>query len=240
MHPVRLLLLSVLLAAGCAADDSVGTIADVSRATPASSVAQEAPTLAAGPDGTISTGTPGTAAAPANSTASATVTDSTDTTTETATAPADTPTETATAPADTTTETTTTETTTTETPTIAVSSTASADTSTTTSTTVPDSAVTTTVPDSAVSTTVPSQPPIDGFTVFYEATCDVCHGASRQGGSGADLSVSTLNIEAVIEVIRFGVPDTQMEGWDFEPKPPGLTTDEIEAVAVYVMSLRNE
>ena len=230
MHPVRLLLLSVLLAAGCAADDSVGTIADVSRATPASSVAQEAPTLAAGPDGTISTGTPGTAAAPANSTASATVTDSTDTTTETATAPADTPTETATAPADTTT---------TETPTIAVSSTASADTSTTTSTTVPDSAVTTTVPDSAVSTTVPSQPPIDGFTVFYEATCDVCHGASRQGGSGADLSVSTFNIEAVIEVIRFGVPDTQMEGWDFEPKPPGLTTDEIEAVAVYVMSLRN-
>ena len=229
MHAVRLLLMSALLTAGCAAGDSIDAIADASRATPASSIDQEAPTLAASPDGTISTDTPGTTAAPASSTAPATVTDSTDTPTETATAPADTPTEATAAPADTATGT----------PTTAVPGTAPADTPTPTSTTAPPTpAVTTTVPDSAVSTTAPSQPPIDGFTVFYEATCDACHGASGQGSTGADLRASTLNIEAVIEVIRFGVPDTQMEGWDFEPKPPGLTEDEIEAVAVYVMSLR--
>ena len=205
MHQVRLLLLSVLLAAGCAADDSVGTIADVSRATPASSIDQAAPTLAASPDGTISTGTPGTTAAPAGSTAPATVTDS-----------ADTPIETATAPAGTTSETTTTTPTPTTTPTGTTSET------------------TTTTPTGA--TSMPEEPGVDGFAVFVDATCDVCH---RADGEGADLSASMLHIDAVIEVIRFGVPDTQMEGWDFEPKPPGLTRAEIEAVAAYVMSLRN-
>ena len=205
MHQVRLLLLSVLLAAGCAADDSVDTIADVSRATPASSIDQAAPTLAASPDGTISTGTPGTTAAPASSTAPATVTDS-----------ADTPIETATAPAGTTSETTTTTPTPTTTPTGTTSET------------------TTTTPTGT--TSMPEEPGVDGFAVFVDATCDVCH---RADGEGADLSASMLHIDAVIEVIRFGVPDTQMEGWDFEPKPPGLTRAEIEAVATYVMSLRN-
>ena len=30
-----------------------------------------------------------------------------------------------------------------------------------------------------------------------------------------------------------------MEGWDYEPKPPGLTRAQIEAVAAYVVSLRD-
>ena len=72
--------------------------------------------------------------------------------------------------------------------------------------------------------------------MFYEATCDVCH---RADGEGADLSESTLALDAVIEVIRFGVAGTEMEEWDFEPKPPGLTMEEIEAVAAYVMTLRD-
>ena len=223
MHQVRLLLLSVLLAAGCAADDSVDTIADVSRATPASSIDQAAPTLAASPDGTISTGTPGTTAAPAGSTAPATVTDS-----------ADTPIETATAPAGTTSETTTTTPTPTTTPTGTTSETTTTTPTPTTTPTGTTSETTTTTPTGA--TSMPEEPGVDGFAVFVDATCDVCH---RADGEGADLSASMLHIDAVIEVIRFGVPDTQMEGWDFEPKPPGLTRAEIEAVATYVMSLRN-
>ena len=94
------------------------------------------------------------------------------------------------------------------------------------------------MPDSAVSTTAPSQPPIDGFTVFVRGHLRRLPRRQRAGKHRGRSRASTLNIEAVIEVIRFGVPDTQMEGWDFEPKPPGLTEDEIEAVAVYVMSLR--
>ncbi len=72
--------------------------------------------------------------------------------------------------------------------------------------------------------------------MFVEATCDVCH---RAGGEGADLGSSTLDIAKVTEVIRFGIPGTRMEGWDFEPKPPGLTRSEIDALVDYVMSLRN-
>ena len=243
MHSVKLALVSALLVAGCAADDHLGVGTGAADPSLSAAVAKNgtatartatAPDLAA--ESTASTSA--TASNTAEETTALThTTTPADTTSETATTtpaptttPADTPPEATAAPAAPATETTTT-----GTPTTAVRSTAPADTPSPTSTTT---AVTTTVPDSAVTTTAPSQPPIDGFTVFYEATCDACHGASGQGGSGADLSASTLNIETMIEVIRFGVPDTQMEGWDFEPKPPGLTEEEIEAVAVYVMSLR--
>ena len=125
-----------------------------------------------------------------------------------------------TTPADTTRETTTT-----TTPTTTPADTTRETTTTTTPTTTP-----------ADTTSMPEEPGVDGFAVFVDATCDVCH---RADGEGADLSASMLHIDAVIEVIRFGVTDTKMEGWDFEPKPPGLTRAEIEAVAAYVMSLRN-
>lgn len=115
------------------------------------------------------------------------------------------------------------------------------DTATPTTASPPTTAATTTAspPATAATTTSPEEQGIDGFAVFVDATCDACHGADGKGGSGADLSASTLDIDSVVEAIRFGVPGTEMEGWDFEPKPPGLTRAEIEAVAAYVTSLRS-
>ena len=93
--------------------------------------------------------------------------------------------------------------------------------------------------DAAPDTTVGEQPEVDGATIFYEATCDACHGAGGEGGSGSSLRASTLDFDEVVNVIRFGVPRSQMKGWDFQPKPPGLTQEEIIAVATYVMALRS-
>ena len=91
-------------------------------------------------------------------------------------------------------------------------------------------------PDPTDTPAAVNSPAIDGFAVFNDATCAVCHGV---GGSGADLTKSTLGQAEVVAVIRFGTAGTDMEGWDFEPKPPGLTLAEIEAVAAYVMGLRD-
>lgn len=238
MRRLRLLLVSAVLMVGCAADDSLGgnvpasTEASETEATGGTDAPTEtAPETTAAPatdttggpaPATVSTTAPPTEATDATGTSvpagdAATPTSTTVETIGPATTadPADsdiddaaTPTSTAAAP-------TTTETTTTEAP-------------TTTETPTTTAAPTTTVP----------VPAVDGAVVFYEATCDSCHGADGRGGSGADLSESTMDLDAVIEVVRFGVADTEMEGWDFEPKPPGLTREEIEAVAAYVMTLR--
>lgn len=105
------------------------------------------------------------------------------------------------------------------------------------------STATTISPPPSTPSTTPSttaiQQVVNGKNIYYDATCDVCHGATGEGGTGNNLRKSTLGFEQVVNVIRFGIPDTVMQEWDFEPKPPGLTLAQIEAVARYVMTFRN-
>lgn len=224
MHHVRLLLASALLIVGCAADDSPGAGATSAAVTPARSAdgaaAAEpdsegaAPGTDATPDSTATVTAATAAAAPTTDTNPADGTATTDTATPTTAAP------TTTAP-------------TTDTGTNPAVGTATTDTAAPTT-----AAPTTAAPTTAAPTTAVPEPSIDGFAVFLDATCDSCHRGDGDG-TGADLRASTLDRDAVIEVIRFGVADTEMDGWDFEPKPPGLTREEIEAVADYVLTLRS-
>lgn len=227
MHHVRLLLASALLMVGCAADDSPGAGGVETAVAPAPSADAAAPASDAVPEATASA-------------TAAVATEAPDSTPDTA--PADSMTTEATTSETPTTETPATGTTATETSATAAPTTAAATTDpTTTEATTTDPTTTeataTGAPTTAAPTTAAPQPSVDGSVVFYEATCDVCHRADGEG-SGADLSLSTLDLDAVIEIVRFGVEGTEMEGWDFEPRPPGLTREEIEAVAAYVMSLR--
>ena len=238
MHCVRLLLVSAVLVVGCAADDSLGGTVPAPTEAPGTGVTD-------GTDAPTET-VPETAAAPATDTtddaAPAAVSTTAPPTETTDTTAASVPASDAAPPTSTTVETAGPDTTPdpaagdtddAATPT----STAAAPTTTETTTTEAPTTTETPTTTAAPTTTVPA-PSIDGAVVFYEATCDSCHGADGRGGSGADLSESTMDLDAVIEVVRFGVADTEMEGWDFEPKPPGLTREEIEAVAAYVMTLR--
>ena len=231
MHHVRLLLASALLIVGCAADDSPGagaTSAAVTPARPADGAAAAepdsegaAPGTDATPDSTATVTAATAAAAPTTGTNPADGTATTDTATPTT----DTATPTTAAP--------TTTAPTTDTGTNPADGTATTDTAAPTT-----AAPTTAAPTTAAPTTAVPEPSIDGFAVFLDATCDSCHRGDGDG-TGADLRASTLDRDAVIEVIRFGVADTEMDGWDFEPKPPGLTREEIEAVADYVLTLRS-
>ena len=223
MHRLRLLLVSALLVTGCAADDQPAALG---RADPLAAVASPTTTS------TASSGSPTTTATVGG-----------DTTTAPDPAEADTPTPT---PAP-------------DTTVAAVSQGATSDSpegdesATPTPSTPPDAETAPSEEETVTPTATPvstpqeapnptdtpaavNPPAIDGFAVFNDATCAVCHGV---GGSGADLTESTLGQAEVVAVIRFGTAGTDMEGWDFEPKPPGLTLAEIEAVAAYVMGLRD-
>ena len=212
MQPAKSFLVVVILMASCAADDRLdigGSQTDLGPSTATASTTLSAQGTAA-PSGAPNPGADNTGAETA--------------TTSPVTAPATTapPSSTTASPSDT-----------------AIAS--PSNTATPTTASPPTTAATTTAspPATAATTTSPEEQGIDGFAVFVDATCDACHGADGKGGSGADLSASTLDIDSVVEAIRFGVPGTEMEGWDFEPKPPGLTRAEIEAVAAYVTSLRS-
>ncbi len=240
MQYVRLLLASALLMVGCAADDSLSagpTAVAVTEAPPADAAAPASDPEAEPVSGDAASES--TAPEPA-ATADATPTTAaptSDTATPTTAAPtSDTATPTTAAPtSDTATPTTAAPTSDTATPTTAAPTTAAP---TTTDTATPTTATpTTAAPTTAAPTTTAPQPSIDGSVVFFEATCDSCHRGDGEG-TGADLRSSTLGLDAVIKIIRFGVAGTDMDGWDFEPKPPGLTREEIEAVAAYVMTLR--
>lgn len=225
MHHVRVLLLSALVTVGCAADDTLSSGVDGSGIAPASTVTEAASlpsTTADDAAGNVTVTTTQALAADATapaSTSRAPDTDSTDIAPTTA-APD--------SPGDGT-ETTDTATTASEAPAEPTASDTAAPTT---------AAPTTAAPTTQPPTTAAPEPSIDGFAVFLEATCDSCHRGDGDG-TGADLQASTLERDAVIEVIRFGVAGTDMDGWDFEPKPPGLTRGEIEAVATYVMTLRS-
>ncbi len=224
MHPVRLLLVSALLMVGCAADDSLGGGTTATAVAPAPSADGAAPEPAPADDVTVTTteALAGDAAGSNGATpeSAAPTTDTAAPTTAAPTGPADGAEVTDTA---------------------APASEAPAE-PTPTTTAAPTSAdgtepTTTAAPTTAAPTTAAPEPSIDGFAVFLDATCDSCHRGDGDG-TGADLQASTLERDAVIEVIRFGVAGTDMDGWDFEPKPPGLTREEIEAVADYVLTLR--
>ena len=219
MHPVRLLLVAAVLVSGCAADDSLRAGVDTTgrdvSVTPTTST------------------TPVPSAADASNTASVTDNAAPRTSTTAGDDSATTTTPDPSIPADATGDTATT---TEALPSITTTTTAS---TTTTTTTTTANSTTTTSTATTTTTTLAPEPAVDGFTVFIDATCDTCHGADGRGGTGADLATSTLNLNSVIEVIRFGVEGTVMEGWDYEPKPPGLTRAQIEAVAAYVVSLRD-
>ena len=100
----------------------------------------------------------------------------------------------------------------------------------TTTTTVAPTTTTTRAPTTtqAPTTTVPA---VDGSAV-YALNCAVCHNASGEGGTGADLLQSTLALGEIMSVIIDG------RGKLMPPWGEILTTAEIEAVARYVKSLQ--
>src|SRR5689334_23672 len=70
---------------------------------------------------------------------------------------------------------------------------------------------------------------------LFLGSCGYCHGPTGSGGTGADLSrvqlVRAPTDEDLVQVIRFGVPGTEMPG------AYHLTLREATEVAAYVRSL---
>lgn len=67
----------------------------------------------------------------------------------------------------------------------------------------------------------------------YAVNCTPCHNGSGEGGTGADLRQSTLDLGEITSVIINGL------GKLMPPWGDVLTPEEIEAVAAYVKGLQN-
>ncbi len=72
---------------------------------------------------------------------------------------------------------------------------------------------------------------------LYEKNCSLCHGKDgKQMSSGApDLSLSTLNLEAVLKAIEIGSPQKGMPAYGNR-----LKQNELISIANYVIELRNK
>ena len=75
-------------------------------------------------------------------------------------------------------------------------------------------------------------PAVSGADV-YAVNCTPCHSGSGEGGTGADLRQSTLNLAEITAIIFEGL------GKLMPPWGDVLTPEEIEAVAAYVKGLQN-
>jgi cytochrome c6 len=71
---------------------------------------------------------------------------------------------------------------------------------------------------------------------LYLTNCALCHGSDGKKGVGGakDLSVSTLSHEQAVNIITLGSPK------GMTPYKDVLSTDEIDAVATYIETLRNK
>jgi len=71
---------------------------------------------------------------------------------------------------------------------------------------------------------------------LYMTNCALCHGSDGKKGVGGakDLSVSTLSHEHAVSIITLGSPKGMTPYQDL------LSTDEIDAVATYIETLRNK
>ena len=102
----------------------------------------------------------------------------------------------------------------------------------TTTTTTPSTTTTTRAPTTTTeATTTTTEPAVDA-SLLYTENCVTCHNESGEGGTGADLRMSTLPLAEITSVIVNG-RGKFMPGW-----ADILTAAEIEAVARYVKSLR--
>ena len=102
----------------------------------------------------------------------------------------------------------------------------------TTTTTTPSTTTTTRAPTTTTeATTTTTEPAVDA-SLLYTENCVTCHNESGEGGTGADLRMSTLPLAEITSVIVNG-RGKFMPGW-----ADILTAAEIEAVARYVKALQ--
>lgn len=99
-------------------------------------------------------------------------------------------------------------------------------------TTTPSTTTTTRAPTTTTeATTTTTEPAVDA-SLLYTENCVTCHNESGEGGTGADLRMSTLPLAEITSVIVNG-RGKFMPGW-----ADILTAAEIEAVARYVKALQ--
>lgn len=88
-------------------------------------------------------------------------------------------------------------------------------------------------------------PPAGDAAQLYEKSCGKCHGADGKGETGMakkgrekgerwpDLTVSKLESDKVLAIIKDGVPDTKMKGYGDK-----LNGAELKALTDFVIGLR--